>query len=202
MSMTVAARLVSIRKEKALSQKDAAKALGVSQALLSHYENGIRECGLSFLRRAASFYDVSTDYLLGMTDARIPTEMFLDFSDTAQDKELKMRTVFRAAVVLLEKLSACGAENGERVKTVYLLTIYKIYLCALSQGILPADSKLHPELTPYLCSSMLDYILSGIASDSKPQNPDALPLCVDTVVTEALRLIESEIEEIYSISKN
>lgn len=39
--------------------------LGVSQALLSHYEKGIRECGLDFLIRAADYYGVSADYLLG-----------------------------------------------------------------------------------------------------------------------------------------
>ena len=54
-----------LRKEKGISQKDAAKELGVSQALLSHYEKGIRECGLDFLIRAADFYGVSADYLLG-----------------------------------------------------------------------------------------------------------------------------------------
>lgn len=54
-----------LRKEKHLSQKEAAAALGVSQALLSHYEKGIRECGLDFLVRAADYYGVSTDYLLG-----------------------------------------------------------------------------------------------------------------------------------------
>ena len=54
-----------LRKEKGISQKEAAANLGVSQALLSHYEKGIRECGLDFLVRAADFYNVSTDYLLG-----------------------------------------------------------------------------------------------------------------------------------------
>ncbi len=54
-----------LRKEKGISQKEAAAQLGVSQALLSHYEKGIRECGLEFLVRAADFYNVSTDYLLG-----------------------------------------------------------------------------------------------------------------------------------------
>ena len=44
-----------LRKEKGLSQKQAAADLGVSQALLSHYEKGIRECGLDFLVRTAEY---------------------------------------------------------------------------------------------------------------------------------------------------
>lgn len=57
--------LTHLRKEAGLSQKKASEALGISQALLSHYEKGIRECGLLFLVRAADFYGVSVDYLLG-----------------------------------------------------------------------------------------------------------------------------------------
>lgn len=38
-----------LRKERGLSQKKAAEELQVSQALLSHYEKGIRECGLEFV---------------------------------------------------------------------------------------------------------------------------------------------------------
>lgn len=57
--------LTLLRKERGISQKQAAMDLGVQQALLSHYENGKRECGLDFLVRAADYYSVSTDYLLG-----------------------------------------------------------------------------------------------------------------------------------------
>ena len=56
-----------LRKERGLSQKAVAESLGVSQALLSHYEKGIRECGLDFVVKIADFYDVSCDYLLGRT---------------------------------------------------------------------------------------------------------------------------------------
>ena len=59
-----------LRKEKKLSQKQAALELGISQALLSHYEKGIRECGLDFVIKAADYYNVSCDYLLGRTADR------------------------------------------------------------------------------------------------------------------------------------
>lgn len=54
-----------LRKERGISQKNAAADLGISQALLSHYEKGIRECGLEFLVKTADYYNVSCDYLLG-----------------------------------------------------------------------------------------------------------------------------------------
>ena len=64
-------RVISLlRREKHLSQKQAAAELGISQALLSHYEKGIRECGLDFVARLADYYGVSCDYLLGRSADR------------------------------------------------------------------------------------------------------------------------------------
>lgn len=67
-----------LRKEKNISQKQAAAELGISQALLSHYENGIRECGLGFLVKCADFYGVSCDYLLGRSADRDGTTLSVD----------------------------------------------------------------------------------------------------------------------------
>ena len=57
-----------LRRERGLSQRSAAADLHISQALLSHYENGAREPGLGFVCRACRYYGVSADYLLGLTD--------------------------------------------------------------------------------------------------------------------------------------
>ena len=57
--------MILLRKERGISQKQAAADLHISQALLSHYEKGIRECGLDFVVAAADYYGVSCDYLLG-----------------------------------------------------------------------------------------------------------------------------------------
>lgn len=72
-----------LRKERGYSQKKAAGDLGISQALLSHYERGIRECGLNFLVRAADYYGVSCDYLLG----RVPREEASGFAGRGKISE-------------------------------------------------------------------------------------------------------------------
>ena len=59
-----------LRQERGVSQRTAAADLGISQALLSHYENGIREPGLSFVVRACDYYNVSADFILGRTLSR------------------------------------------------------------------------------------------------------------------------------------
>lgn len=65
MNAEFANHLALLRRKCGISQREAAAALQVSQALLSHYEKGIREPGLDFVVRAADYYGVSTDLLLG-----------------------------------------------------------------------------------------------------------------------------------------
>lgn len=61
-------RLIELRKEENLSQKEVAKEIGVAVRAYQHYEYGEREPQLSTLVRIADFYDVSLDYLAGRSD--------------------------------------------------------------------------------------------------------------------------------------
>ena len=70
MSSEFSRTLSLLRKERGVSQRTAAADLGISQALLSHYENGIREPGLAFVVKVCDYYHVSADYMLGRTLAR------------------------------------------------------------------------------------------------------------------------------------
>ena len=61
--------MAALRRERGISQRKAAADLGISQAQLSHYENGAREPGLNFVCRACDYYGVTADYLLGRSAA-------------------------------------------------------------------------------------------------------------------------------------
>ena len=76
-----------LRKERGITQKQAAEDLGVSQALFSHYEKGIRECGLDFVVRVADYYNVSCDYLLGRSAER--NGMMLTADDLPNPDKMK-----------------------------------------------------------------------------------------------------------------
>lgn len=65
-------RLKEIRKDKDLTQQDIAKVLSTSQVQYSRYEMGIRLLPIDKLVILADFYNVSTDYLLGITNERKP----------------------------------------------------------------------------------------------------------------------------------
>ena len=60
--------LSALRKQRNISQRAAAADLKISQALLSHYENGAREPGLAFVCRACDYHGVSADLPLARTD--------------------------------------------------------------------------------------------------------------------------------------
>lgn len=198
MSTSVSTRLVSLRKEKNLSQKEAATALGVSQALLSHYEKGIRECGLDFLCRAATFYDVSSDYLLGLSETKMMSDALFAEHEIPQDSEMRMSTVFRASVYLMDRLSAYGRNYSSRIRTVYVLTLYRVYLEALNQGAIPNHESAKKELAPYLSANTIDHIINSFKfeGDAKPKRSEQLPKTMDTIIREATRVIEKEISRI------
>ena len=67
-------RLRDLREEKDLSQKDIGKILHMSQTGYSQYEREVREIPNTILKKLASYYNVSIDYLLYMTDNRKPYE--------------------------------------------------------------------------------------------------------------------------------
>ncbi|MCL2425060.1 MAG: helix-turn-helix transcriptional regulator [Oscillospiraceae bacterium] len=62
--------MAKLRQEKGLSQRQASAELGISQALLSHYENDTREPKLEFIIKVCDFYAVTTDFILGRTSER------------------------------------------------------------------------------------------------------------------------------------
>ena len=61
-------RLRDLREDGDLKQKDIAEYLHIAQNTYSQYENGTRSLPIEILIKLASYYNVSTDYLLGLTD--------------------------------------------------------------------------------------------------------------------------------------
>ena len=61
-------RLKELRCERGLTQKQVAEALKLNSVTYLHYEKAQREPPLSLLADMAKFYNVTTDYLLGLSD--------------------------------------------------------------------------------------------------------------------------------------
>lgn len=128
-----------LRQEKAVSQRTAAGALGISQALLSHYENGIREPGLAFVVKACDYYGVSADFLLGRTLSRdgttITPEQLYDLSDEKDNSMrggvlalLSKKLLVNSIGVLFDLLAKTGSRDAIRAAANYLSTaVYILY---------------------------------------------------------------------------
>ena len=68
MEILLGERLKELREERKLTQKQLAQQLGLNSVTYLHYEKSQREPPLTILASMAKFFDVSTDYLLGLTD--------------------------------------------------------------------------------------------------------------------------------------
>lgn len=61
-------RLKQLRIENGLKLKDVAAALNVTIRSINRYEDGTREPSIDMLVKFCKLYDVSADYLVGLTD--------------------------------------------------------------------------------------------------------------------------------------
>ena len=61
-------RIRDLREDRDLTQKDLAKHLNCSQQVYSNYELGQRDIPTDLLIKLSNFYDVSVDYILGLSD--------------------------------------------------------------------------------------------------------------------------------------
>ncbi|MBQ9117950.1 MAG: helix-turn-helix transcriptional regulator [Clostridia bacterium] len=63
-----AQRLKELHVENNLTQAELAHAIGYTQRAVSKWINGQAEPSATAILRCAEFFDVSTDYLLGVSD--------------------------------------------------------------------------------------------------------------------------------------
>ena len=113
--------------------------LGISQALLSHYENGVREPGLLFVRKACDYYHVSADFLLGRSMSRDGTTIG---AEELYDASAEKGNVLRGSIVatlnkkllvnsldmLFDLLGRVGSKEAVTAASNYLGdAIYKMF---------------------------------------------------------------------------
>lgn len=130
--------LSQLRRERGISQKKAANDLGISQALLSHYEKGIRECGLDFVIRCSEYYGVTTDYLLGVSNNRTGVD-FSFMSDNDEDMS-SVQALAQASTMILNMMSSAKDVNITKcIYDYYTLCVYRGALTMAKAGILPKE---------------------------------------------------------------
>ena len=135
--------LALLRREKRISQRTAAGDLQVSQALLSHYENGLREPGLSFVVRAADYYGVSCDYLLGRSLSRegnTALTSVVSESDASDESDAEVTLNKKLITDSVSVLLDAAAKSGSRQLVDELVTYLSVAEYKLFRYLYAADS--------------------------------------------------------------
>ncbi len=176
-------RIVTLlRKERGLSQKQAAIELGVSQALLSHYEKGIRECGLDFVVKVANYYNVSCDYLLGRTPDRSGATLKLEDIPETQigSKDIEISTdqrtnniillnkklIMNSINIIFELLSKVNSRGMTTEISAYIMvSVYKMIRTVYSVN--PKNPQAMFSVSPELYSGLATAVQSIVEANAK-----------------------------------
>ena len=70
MDMKYVKRIRDLREDHDLTQQQIADVLNTSQTMYARYERGANEMPIHHLVTLCRFYNVSADYILGLTDDR------------------------------------------------------------------------------------------------------------------------------------
>lgn len=188
--------ITALRRERGISQKQVSADLGISQALLSHYEKGIRECGLDFLIRTAEYYGVSCDYLLGRTSCRQPDTGEAGSDDTDAPGLINKRQIVQALRAVIHLLEQVGSSALSEEGAAFLsLAFYRLLrtLCSLyypgTEQLFRLDSSVYIPLAVgqmQFCEARMSVASSGV----KKQPPITPALLLQKYPVEAPALLE------------
>lgn len=210
MNATFPRLLTLLRKERGISQKEAAISLKVSQALLSHYEKGIRECGLEFVVRAADFYDVSCDYLLGRTADKSGAMIAVDDIPDSESAEngkgsvlpvLNKKLILNSITILFDVLQRVDNKDLTTEISAYLdIAVYTAF-----RQLYFADTKNPPTMFAVpehlftatangsmgVAAARMAQLTKGIGGKLPPMAPDALSKTYPLFASSLFNLIKN-----------
>lgn len=192
MNFDFSTKIAALRREKGIPQKQAAEDLGISQALLSHYEKGIRECNLEFVKKIAEYYSVTSDYLLGLSDTKQGFNEIFETSDLPSDNKINAKTILRCLIYLSNSAEFTSEAEQLFFADFFSLSIEK-YLAFLQRKQSYAN----------LCDMSINLLAEkrkGAASDNakkteKQTNTNDVPLCITTSKQHSSLLISNDIKE-------
>lgn len=189
MNFDFATKISALRREKGISQKKAAEDLEISQALLSHYEKGIRECNLDFVKKIAAYYSVTTDYLLGLSDTKQGFNEIFENTDLLTDNKISSKTLLRCMLHLSALAEAMGEEQQLFFDDFFSLSIEKYMAMTNNEQSLSA-----------LCDISMNIAFKRKKDNLTPKENDGdnkelsiPPLCINTLKQHTSMLIKKDI---------
>ncbi len=75
-------RIKQLREKRGLIQERLASELGITQQMLSKYERNITLIKVDILKKIAEYFNVTTDYLLGISDVKRDMQRQMKMNET------------------------------------------------------------------------------------------------------------------------
>lgn len=111
-------RLNKLRQEQGLTQQELADLFHISNSTISSYETGNRIPDVDFLLKLSKFYNILSDYIIGLSDSRLP----LDIMNSTVVDQVSYQSV-------IEKIQRLPIER----KRALLAILDDLYLCSVIQ---------------------------------------------------------------------
>jgi transcriptional regulator with XRE-family HTH domain len=94
--MNFSETLKQLRTNKGLTQRDLASLLSLSHGSIAMYETGKREPDISTIKKIATFFDVSIDFLLGSKTPDKPVDTLSErIAELPEDKRKTIETLLK-----------------------------------------------------------------------------------------------------------
>lgn len=78
-------RIKQLREKRGLIQKILAAELGITQQMLSKYERDVTLIKVDILKKIATYFNVTTDYLLGVSDVKRDLQRQMKMNETLDE---------------------------------------------------------------------------------------------------------------------
>lgn len=115
----ISKNIYNLRKSRNLNQDEVAKFLGCSRATVTNYENGRRTPDYNVLIKIANFYNVSTDYILGV-------EKELSTNDPEKKIACRYTGLSQNSIDILHELNTLEfPECRDVIQTIDTLLVYE-----------------------------------------------------------------------------
>jgi transcriptional regulator with XRE-family HTH domain len=78
-------RIKQLREKRGLIQEILAAELGITQQMLSKYERDVTLIKVDILKKIATYFNVTTDYLLGVSDVKRDLQRQMKMNETLDE---------------------------------------------------------------------------------------------------------------------
>lgn len=182
----LAKQLKLLRETSGKSQQEVCTALNIEQSTLANYENGKRVPKIEILIKIAEYYNVSMDFLLGVSDKKLPHSLAAFSGERQTTDQARGNNIS----YWIRKTNLGYEEIADKLQiSEALLEDY----CAgksMPLNILVALSE--------LCGVSTDCLL-GLREQSRPEHGGELPFQFDPEISRRLKEQARQMDESYSV---